>query len=422
MKLLHCADLHIGSKIASSRVKTVNIRTELFAAFERILNIADEEKVDLLLIAGDFLELSDCDESIFRDVRNLLSRERKYYILLVAGNHDPRTAGSRYSDLFSDIDKMYFFKTEEEQINFPELDTTVYGYSFSSIYQREFRLPRRKIGEKESKISIGLVHGTIADSGSSNDIFYNELPKMEVAASGLDYLALGHIHKSNFNFDKPELQYKLGNTICLWPGCPQGRTFKEAGPKGVILAEFDGRGNSFFKFISCANSLFINSSIDITGVESDLELSELITTTLEERFDNFRNNYYQVELTGVLENAYKPDFESVHAHIARTIGATLSEAIKLYDSTRAAFDYKKISEEKTVRANFVSMIINEMEELDSKLAELRNQSEVENIDDEKNVLIQKKDRLAKALDYGLLAFEGNLDIDKEIQFYDNSES
>ena len=50
--------------------------------------------------------------------------------------------------------------------------------------------------------------------------------RQEIAASGLAYLALGHIHK------RTEPQTSGDHSLCAWPGCPEGRGFDELGEKG----------------------------------------------------------------------------------------------------------------------------------------------------------------------------------------------
>ena len=53
----------------------------------------------------------------------------------------------------------------------------------------------------------------------------------QVRASGLTYLALGHIHKGG--------SFQAGNTLCAWCGCPMGRGFDELDQKGVNIVTLD---------------------------------------------------------------------------------------------------------------------------------------------------------------------------------------
>ncbi|MFR7894793.1 MAG: hypothetical protein ACLU38_12725 [Dysosmobacter sp.] len=58
---------------------------------------------------------------------------------------------------------------------------------------------------------------------------YDPIRKEEIAASGLAYLALGHIHKRA----EP---LTFGGTVCAWPGCPEGRGSDEWWKKAFIPA------------------------------------------------------------------------------------------------------------------------------------------------------------------------------------------
>ena len=73
----------------------------------------------------------------------------------------------------------------------------------------------------DGKCHIGLLHGEL-DGAEAR---YDPIRREEAAASGLCYLALGHVHKRT-------APLTLGRTVCAWPGCPEGRGFDELGEKG----------------------------------------------------------------------------------------------------------------------------------------------------------------------------------------------
>ncbi len=61
----------------------------------------------------------------------------------------------------------------------------------------------------DGKIHIGLLHGELDGAEARYDP-----PPGRAAASGLSYLALGHVHKRSSPLT-------LGSTVCAWPGCPR---------------------------------------------------------------------------------------------------------------------------------------------------------------------------------------------------------
>lgn len=87
---------------------------------------------------------------------------------------------------------------------------------------------------------------------------YNPLRKEEIAASGLAYLALGHIHKRT----EP---LRLGNTLCAWPGCPEGRGFDELGEKGFCQGTLADDGSVSLEFVPFARHRYEILEVDVTG-------------------------------------------------------------------------------------------------------------------------------------------------------------
>ena len=76
-----------------------------------------------------------------------------------------------------------------------------------------------------------VLHGDAVNNQSP----YNYISKAEIAGSGLDYLALGHIHAASGLLTE-------GRTAYAWPGCAMGRGFDELGEKGVYLGTLDASG------------------------------------------------------------------------------------------------------------------------------------------------------------------------------------
>ena len=95
-------------------------------------------------------------------------------------------------------------------------------------------------------------HGEVAAQGTT-------APSREedIAASGLDYLALGHVH-----------QYsglrRAGETFWAYPGCPEGRGFDELGEKGVLWLEVE-KGRTEAEFVPLCRRRYQILSVDLTG-------------------------------------------------------------------------------------------------------------------------------------------------------------
>lgn len=221
IKLLHAADLHLDSPFEGlSGDKAAMRRKEQRELLSSLAELARAEKVDLVLLAGDLLD----SDSTYLETSEELCRSLGSIgvpVFIAAGNHDPYTATSPYAKL-EFPENVHIFKGETECVELPGLGVRVFGASFTDKYStsllRDFSCDKR-----EDVVDLMCLHGELSASSS-----YNPLTEAQIAASGMDYIALGHIHKGS------GLQ-KCGNSYYAWPGCPEGRGFDETGEKQVYI-------------------------------------------------------------------------------------------------------------------------------------------------------------------------------------------
>ena len=135
----------------------------------------------------------------------------------------------------------------------PGLDCVVYGRAF--LGPREDRSPLEGFrAERDGRVQLMAVHGEVDGRGE-----YGPISREDIARSGLDYLALGHIHQAS------GLQ-REGNTFWAYPGCPEGRGFDELGDKGVLYVEAEPR-SCRAEFVPLCRRRYQILSVDVTGAE-----------------------------------------------------------------------------------------------------------------------------------------------------------
>lgn len=119
-------------------------------------------------------------------------------------------------------------------VRLPELGCTVWGAAFCA--PRQSASPLRGFHAPAEGVQLAVLHGEVAAQGD-----YGPISEEDIAASGLDYLALGHVH-----------QYsglrRAGETFWAYPGCPEGRGFDELGEKGVLWLEVE-KGRTEAEFV-----------------------------------------------------------------------------------------------------------------------------------------------------------------------------
>jgi DNA repair exonuclease SbcCD nuclease subunit len=108
------------------------------------------------------------------------------------------------------------------------------------------------------------IHGEYGNRES----LYNPVSEEKIAGSGLDYLALGHIHKASGLL-------KTGGTYVSWPGCPEGRGFDETGVKYVNIIDLE-KGSCSLSQISISSRKYEILYVDVTDTDPVLAIHSSI--------------------------------------------------------------------------------------------------------------------------------------------------
>ena len=86
MRILHTSDWHLGRNI--EQISRIDEQVEFI---DCLCTIADEEKIDLVLVAGDIYDTynpSAAAEELFYDAIERLNQKGKRPVIVIAGNHD----------------------------------------------------------------------------------------------------------------------------------------------------------------------------------------------------------------------------------------------------------------------------------------------------------------------------------------------
>lgn len=250
MKLLHAADLHLDAPFAAlSKEKAALRRAEGRELLERLAGLAREEQVDLVLLAGDVFD----GKRVYRETLTAIARtlaDIPVPVLIAPGNHDPRIPASAYETMKWPENVTVFEKEDLQSVEFPALNCIVYGAAFTAPRKISDHLAGFTAPD-DGRLHIGLMHG---DVGAASQ--YHPIALQSIADSGLDYLALGHVHAAS------GLQ-KTGGTFWAYPGCAQGRGFDELGEKGCLIVEVEP-GEVSARFCPLANRKYVEAEVDIT--------------------------------------------------------------------------------------------------------------------------------------------------------------
>ncbi|HXC37657.1 MAG TPA: DNA repair exonuclease [Burkholderiales bacterium] len=200
LKLAHTSDVHLYDGCTKER-----------DSFMRVVDAVIETGADLFLIAGDLFDHNRVKADSIDFVYAQLARVACPTVI-IAGNHDcfDQSSVLRGMDFAASGEHVHLLtEAEGRSIEFPELHATVWGRSMVDHDESNKPLAGSP-GRSRDLWHIGMAHGLYVDypgSGRSSLITPDE-----IAATGFDYLALGHVHVHG--------QMRHGNTLACYPGSP----------------------------------------------------------------------------------------------------------------------------------------------------------------------------------------------------------
>ncbi len=215
IKILHSADWHLDAPIGGDAA----LKKALLQVPGQLAQVCQAEGCDLVLLAGDLFDGKPGYESLLACKQALAAMGVPVFI--APGNHDFITPDSPYLTESWPKNVHIFTKQEIESVALPDLDCRIYGAAFQGMDCAP--LLEGFHTEGEEAYHIALLHGDPTAKNSP----YNPITSAQVGASGLSYLALGHIHKDG--------SLRAKGTLCAWPGCPMGKGFDELDEKGCLI-------------------------------------------------------------------------------------------------------------------------------------------------------------------------------------------
>lgn len=372
VKLIHTADLHLGSHFSSTPEIAAKRKLEQLESLQSIIDICHEKEAAALLIAGDLFDSVRVDQQLLSEVQDMLGKSG-VYVYIAPGNHDPATPDSSYV-ASKWPENVHIFTKGLECVEIPETGAYIWGLGFNHSIEAECLLP--EFTPNDGKINILLMHCEVVPDGTAESR-YNPITHERLVSLGMDYCALGHIHKTS--------AVSYGEHMYCNPGCPSARGFDEPGDHGVY-AGYVGRGFSNMSFVSTNRRRYYTEKIDVSGCEVISDYVERIQNALAKTVgENYREHIYDITLCGALGKGFMPDTPAITKQLMDEL-----HYVRLTDMTTTELDIDTLMKDNSLRGSFVRTIVDRMEK------------------DEKN-----RDLYLRALLYGLRAFDGEVRINED---------
>ena len=323
LKIVHCADLHIGAAFSHLPSSVAEVRSEeICTAFLNIINYCKEKSVDALLICGD---LFDCPNPAKKDcefVKNALSSLAPIPVFIICGNHDYMCTDSPMSKDNYFSNNVHIFPCFDYSFDLPHKNAVIYGKSYnSSTAEPSFT----DVKFDKNKLNIMCLHG---DTISSSD--YNIISRETLSSLPCNYAAFGHIHNGEI--------FEIGNVKCAYSGTPEGHKFNDDGFTGFIYAEITDEDTRLFP-ISLSKRHYHNISYNISG-----EKTEQVILSLKELIN--KNDLYKITLVGEY-------IEQINLHRVIKELENCAFYIDITDSSSPSYDFDAIEAEESLRGEFL---------------------------------------------------------------------
>ena len=201
----------------------------------------------MMLLSGDLFDGSYTRDS-YLALRQMLE-EVGIPVFITPGNHDFLAPNSPWLTETWPENVHIFTNNAMDSVAVSSLNCRVYGAGFTAMDCGG--LLEGFHAQQEENYAIGILHGDPTQTTSP----YCPITSGQIRSSGLDYLALGHIHKGD--------QFREGKTLCAWPGCPMGRGYDELGQKGILIVTLDEEAST--RFVPLDAPKFYDLEITATG-------------------------------------------------------------------------------------------------------------------------------------------------------------
>jgi DNA repair exonuclease SbcCD nuclease subunit len=346
LRLLHTADVHLGARHADLGDRAATQRERQFAAFVATIDLALAEKVDLVLIAGDLFDSNVQPKRSVERAASQLQRlvDARIRLVIAPGTHDvydrasiyraydlPAMAGAVGSDLVTVLDP------DHPDVHLKSLDVVVHGRCFAT--KRAPHSPLQGLDtskDDRAKWHVGLLHAALAIEGRT-DADEVVITTDEIAATRLDYLALGHWHSTT--------KGKAGRTSYAYSGAPEPIALDQDRAGNALLVsldESDGKKTVTVEERKVGRTRVEKVQLDAASVGSQPSL----VAKLAERAD--QDLVLDVEMIGV-----KPDELDVHVDEVETELADRFLKVRVRDRSVAPLPEGPVVSADTVLGAFI---------------------------------------------------------------------
>lgn len=321
MKLIHTADIHLGSQLnlKANSEKINQRRAEIRTSFKNIVEFAKSQGVNVILLSGDIF---DGERALKKDKEffySIVKNNTDIDFLYLRGNHDIKEG---YNESLKNLklfnDEWTYYSYGNVVISGVEITAKNYASLYSTL------------NLDKNKVNITMLHGQKADSVGLGLINLTKLKDKNI-----DYLALGHVH----SYEEGELDFR---GKFAYSGCPEGRGYDETGKKGIVLLEIN-ENKVKTSFIPTSLRVISKVVVDCNGLRDSYE----VYSRVKKVANLTKDNIYRVELQGEVDF----DTEDLTYELEKYLENDCY-LISIKDKLTRRFDYESLEGDVSLKSEF----------------------------------------------------------------------
>ena len=345
MKIIHCADLHLDSKLEANLTKEqAKLRKgEILNTFVRMADYASETGVSAILICGDMFDKSNISATVRNTVKNVFLTHPDIHFYYLKGNHDNDNFLDNEENLPSNL---YMFRSEWTTYSEADGAVSITGAELGG--NGSGRLYNSLLLDGES-FNIVMLHGQESENVSSKKDKTELVNIKALKNKSIDYLALGHIH----TFKEERLDAR---GIYCYSGCLEGRGFDECGEKGFVLLDIDTvNGTLTHDFIPFAQRRLYVAEADISSCDTSDDVIDEVNRSLR-KMNCMDTDMLKIVLVGDTDISRERD----DAYILAVFSERFFFA-KLEDGTSPKVNYEDYKLDRSLKGEFVRCVLEDPE-------------------------------------------------------------
>ena len=376
LTFIHSGDLHLGAPFRGLRALSKGWADRLLEAIPQawghVVDACVDNHVDFLLLAGDIFDTDQPSYAHYRCFVEGLERlhDHGIAVYLCAGNHDPYPSWQRSPVALPDNARLFASDKPEFAIHCKDGRplaligcrgfTTQYGDG--SIADGITRAAAERACGRKAPFAVGMLH-----SGLWMDPRKAPVDEGVLRAAGMDYWALGHIHKQYVdNPADPKIAY------C---GCIQGRDIKETGERGCLKVTLRQGMPARIEPIPTASVEWQRIQVDVSKAGS---LGDIRAACVRTMFDSAESACE--EMVARIELVGATDLHGVleRADVLEELRCELNESYPdslfcdaLVDGTAAPVDKAALAEQGMFQATFLSVAASARDDAQAQMERLR---------------------------------------------------